>query len=178
MPALRRRPLRGGLPGLRAPPFQGGAQQPDLQSLHRHAFLRPELPLQGTAVQLVRLAVARSAGHAAQPLGDRAQQGRHGEMLLLHPAHQTGPQRGQERKSRHPRWRGDAGLRSDLPHRRPDLRQPDGPGKPGESTDQGSAGLSGDGVSQHQAGGDLSEESGTDRLGSRGEKSFAQRHNR
>ena len=61
LPAVRRRALRAGLPGLRDLPHRRGAQRAGLQPLRRHALLRQQLPLQGARLQLVRLhEVARS----------------------------------------------------------------------------------------------------------------------
>ena len=53
--ALRDRALRAGLPGRRLGPRQRGPERPGLQPLHRHALLRGQLPLQGAALQLLRL---------------------------------------------------------------------------------------------------------------------------
>ena len=53
LPAVRRRALRAGLPGLRLRAQRGGPQRPGLQPLHRHAVLLEQLPVQGAAVQLV-----------------------------------------------------------------------------------------------------------------------------
>jgi Pyruvate/2-oxoacid:ferredoxin oxidoreductase delta subunit len=82
---------------------------------------------------------------------------------------------GQKRKAGHPRRRGGAGLCTDLPDRRADLRQPYGSGQPGEQTDQGSAGLSGDGIPEHQAGGDLFKEGDANRLSSTHAAQYAYR---
>ena len=57
-----------------------------------------------------------------------------------------------------PRGRGHSGLRPDLPHGRPGLRQSDGQGQPGTPAVRGPARLPGHGVSQHQTGGDLPQE--------------------
>ena len=156
--ALRQRTLRVGLPGLCAPPLLGGAEQPDLQPLHRHALLLPELPLQGAALQLVHLRVAGAAEPAAEPRCDRAQQGRHGEMLVLHPAHQGGAHHRQERKPADPGRRGHTGLCPDLPDRGPGFRKPHGQGKPRAQALRRPAGLPGHGIPEHEAGGDIFEE--------------------
>ena len=52
-----------------------GPEQSDLQSLHRHALLLAELPLQSAPVQLVHLRLARAAELAAQSRCDRAAEG-------------------------------------------------------------------------------------------------------
>ena len=53
--ALRERAVRVRLPGRGDGPQRRGAQRHDLQPLRRHALLLEQLPLQGAAVQLLRL---------------------------------------------------------------------------------------------------------------------------
>ena len=53
--ALREGALRAGLSGRGFRPRRRRPQRPGLQPLHRHALLPGQLPLQGAAVQLVRL---------------------------------------------------------------------------------------------------------------------------
>ena len=80
---------------------------------------------------------------AAQPRGDRAQQGGDGEVLVLRPAHQGGAHDGQEREPADSRRRGHPGLRPDLPDGRAGLRQPHGPGQPRAPALRRPAGLPG-----------------------------------
>ena len=65
LPAVRPCAVRAGLPGLRFPSYARRTQRADLQSLHRHALLRKQLPLQGAAFQLVLSGMARAAESAA-----------------------------------------------------------------------------------------------------------------
>ena len=53
--ALRERPLRGRLPGRRHDAQRRGAERDDVQPLRRHAVLPEQLPLQGPALQLLRV---------------------------------------------------------------------------------------------------------------------------
>jgi ferredoxin len=55
LPALRTGAVRAGLPGGRDGPQLRGAERHGLQPLHRDAVLRQQLPVQGAAVQLLRL---------------------------------------------------------------------------------------------------------------------------
>ena len=48
-------PVRAGLPGRGLHPRRRRAERPSLQPLHRNALLPGQLPVQGTALQLVRL---------------------------------------------------------------------------------------------------------------------------
>ena len=59
--ALREGAVRDGLPGARHGAQPRGPQPDGLQPLHRHAHLLELLPLQGAALQLVRLHAARRA---------------------------------------------------------------------------------------------------------------------
>ena len=67
LPAVRERAVRNGMPGERHGAYPGRAQLDGLQPLHRHAVLREQLPVQGAAVQFLRL----------QPAPDHASESRH-----------------------------------------------------------------------------------------------------
>ena len=69
--ALRKRPVRAGVPGGGDRPQRGGSERDGLQPLRRHALLLEQLPLQSAAIQLFSL---RGLGHA-EPFW-RAQSGR------------------------------------------------------------------------------------------------------
>ena len=60
VPALRQRAVRDGLPGARHRAQLGRPQPAGLQPLRRHALLREQLPLQGAALQLVRVRAQRA----------------------------------------------------------------------------------------------------------------------
>ena len=67
--ALRAGPVRAGLPGERGRAQPRGAEPSGLQPLHRHALLLECLPVQGPALQLVRLQQARPrrTAHCRRP---------------------------------------------------------------------------------------------------------------
>ncbi len=67
LPALRERALRDGVPLQRHHAQRGRPQPADLQPLRRHPLLRQQLPVQGAALQLVRVLHApdERAVHAA-----------------------------------------------------------------------------------------------------------------
>ena len=96
LPALPRRPLRAGLPGLRQLSQPGRPERPGLQPLRRHPLLRQQLPLCRAGLQLLSITSGRNpldnqlipGRHRAQPRGD-------GEVHLLHPAHPPGQGGGQ-----------------------------------------------------------------------------------
>ncbi len=88
--ALRRRALRGGLPGGRHRAQSGRPERNGLQPLRGHPLLLQQLPLQGAALQFSSVF---GLGHAqpvwnAQSQRDRAQPRRDGKVLLLRAAHQ------------------------------------------------------------------------------------------
>ncbi len=130
--ALRDGALRAGLPRRRLHPRQRGPQRAGLQPLHRHPLLPGELPLQGAALQLLRLRrraglrQPRRAGRrrAQQPERHRARPRRHGEMHLLRPAHQRRPPRGGEGEPAAARRRRDDRLPERLPDPGHRLRRP------------------------------------------------------
>ena len=98
--ALREGAVRDGLPGPCHRAFAGRRQPDGLQPLHRHADLLELLPLQGAALQLVRLSQARRsrAGGARIPDVTRALARRDGEMHLLHAAHRGRARHGRQGK--------------------------------------------------------------------------------
>ncbi len=66
--AVRERPLRGGLPGGSHHAQRRRPEHDDLQPLRGHALLLEQLPLQGAAVQLLRLQLRHADGHVhAEP---------------------------------------------------------------------------------------------------------------
>ena len=129
--AMRARALRAGVPGRRIRARRRRPQRAGLQPLHRHALLPVELPLQGAALQLVRLCrrpgiqePRRQVGHrAAQSERHRARPRRDGEMHLLRPAHQRGAPHRREGRSRDPRRRSRHRLPGRLPDPRHQLRR-------------------------------------------------------
>ena len=130
--AVRRGSLRAGVPGLRHLPHAVGPERHDLQPLHRHPLLRQQLPLQGPALQLVRLPdreLAGADGPGPEPGRHRARPGRDGEVHLLHPAHPGGPPGRQVPGTRGEGGGGPDRLPADLPHRRDHLRQPQAGGE-------------------------------------------------
>ena len=62
VPALRERAVRNGLSGERDGAQRGRPQRDGLQPLHRHAVLREQLPVQGAALQFLRLQPAARSG--------------------------------------------------------------------------------------------------------------------
>ena len=83
VPALRERPLRARLPGLRHLPQRPGAQRTGIQQVHRDPVLPEQLPVSCAVLQLL---AARVAGVSAQPVepgryGEA--QGDHGKVYLL-----------------------------------------------------------------------------------------------
>ena len=106
VPALRKCALRNGLPGQCHGAQRRRPQSHGLQPLHWHAVLREQLPVEGPALQFLRLqpASARPAlprasgqeGHGRQPENVEKSEchGAHawgdGEVHLLHPAHRGG----------------------------------------------------------------------------------------
>ena len=119
--------MRAGVPGERRGAQPGGAEPPGLQPLHRHAVLLERLPVQGPAVQLVRLQqarprrtahadavrrgrhvarrepAARDAEDAEEPGRDGADARRDGEVHLLRAAASSAASTG--RRSPRPKWR-------------------------------------------------------------------------
>ena len=132
--ALRARALRAGLPGGCFRTRQRGAERPGLQPLRRHALLPIELPLQGAALQFLRICRRpgirkfrrRHRQSRIQSRRHRARPRRHGEMHLLRPAHQ--PRAAYRRKGRphHPRRRGGHRMPGGLPDTRDHVRQSGG----------------------------------------------------
>ena len=113
--ALREGAVRDGLPGPRHGAFAGRRQPDGLQPLHRHAHLLELLPLQGAALQLVRLPPFRRSRAGREKSGrHRALARRHGEVHLLHAAH-----RGRARAGRQGEPRRSAATRSSPPASRP-----------------------------------------------------------
>ncbi|MCZ7683128.1 MAG: hypothetical protein M5U28_31695 [Sandaracinaceae bacterium] len=102
LPALRGGALRERVPGQRDGAQPRGHQRDGLQPLHRHAVLHEQLPLQGAAVQLPRLArrPGRARAHAVQPERHGADARRDGEVHVLRAAHPGGA---------HPRAPGHGG---------------------------------------------------------------------
>jgi MoCo/4Fe-4S cofactor protein with predicted Tat translocation signal len=129
--ALRAGAVRDGLPGAcyRAQPRR---PQPDgLQPLHRDADLLELLPIQGAALQLVRLhhRCAATDRSAAQPRRHCARPRRHGKMHLLHPAHRGRDGAGRHREPRHPRRRSDDRMPAGVPCRSDHVRRSRRPAK-------------------------------------------------
>ena len=87
--------MRNGLPGACHRPQRGGAERAGLQPLRRHAVLRQQLPVQGAAVQLVRLP---SRGSTSEPClqseRHRPVARRDGEVHVLRAAHRGDKNRG------------------------------------------------------------------------------------
>ena len=95
LPALREGALRVRVPGQRHGAQPRRPQRDGLQPLRRHAVLLEQLPVQGAALQLVRLyehePTNRDCAAAAQPRRHRARARRDGEVHVLRAAH---PRRG------------------------------------------------------------------------------------
>src|SRR4029079_16309914 len=99
VPALRQRTVRAGVPGAGDGAQLRRHQPAGLQPLHRHALLREQLPLQGAAVQLVRVRAQRplrlpheqrARRDGAQPRRRGAIARRDGEVQPLRAAHPGG----------------------------------------------------------------------------------------
>ena len=161
LPALRCRPLRAGLPGVRRHAHRGGAERPDLQPLRRHPLLLEQLPLQGAPLQLVQYRMEGAAAVAAQPGSDGALPRGNGEMYFLRAAHPQGRVPGAPRRPAGAGWRNPAGLRAVLPGPGLHLRRPARPRLGDLAADsRRPAALSGAEGSEHQAGGLLPEKGG------------------
>ena len=100
--ALRERALRAGLPGGGHRAQRRGPQRHGLQPLRRHALLREQLPVQGAALQLLRLPRHRDADRSScmrNPDVTVRTPRRDGEVHLLRAAHQRGADRGQDARA-------------------------------------------------------------------------------
>ena len=146
--ALRECSLRVGLPGGGDHAQPGRHQHDDLQPLCRHSLLLEQLPVQGAAIQFLRLqprhaqrrvpaqlaprAGDRSDQDAEEPRRDGADAGRDGEVQLLHPADRERADRRQARgRPPAPRRRDQDRLPADLPRPGDRLWRPERPEEPG-----------------------------------------------
>ncbi len=142
--ALREGALRGRLPGRGHDAQRGRSQRDDLQPLRRDEVLLQQLPVQGAAVQLLRVQREPEAprdGAPREPRRDRPDARRHGEVHLLRAADQPGPDRrregepaGEGRRDRHrlPAGLPDGGAR---------LRRHQRSGREGDGAEEGAAQL-------------------------------------
>src|SRR5690606_35216036 len=131
LPALRTRTVRVRLPGQRDGALPGRAERDGLQPLHRHAVLLEQLPVQGPALQLVRLqrGDAGDRGAPEEPGRDRPCAGRHGEVHLLRAADPARTDRRGGRGAAGPAGRGPDRVPADVPDRGDRLRLAHRPGR-------------------------------------------------
>ena len=76
VPALRERPLRTGVSGVRHLPQRRGFERSGVQPLRWHSLLHQQLPLPGEDVQLL-------APQLARPIGQPAESGRYGSHSCI-----------------------------------------------------------------------------------------------
>src|SRR5262249_35358261 len=112
VPALRRRAVRAGLPGLRDLSQQRGAERTGLQPLRGDAVLRKQLPVLGAVLQLLCAAVAGDPRVATQPRRCGADGRRDGEVYVLRAADPAREGRRQAGGPAGEGWRSAASLRA------------------------------------------------------------------
>ena len=102
-PAVREGTVRASVSRGRNHAHPRGPERHGLQPLHRHPVLLEQLPVQGSALQLLQLSHGfEEAGEQGQedglqPGSDRSLPRRHGEVHVLRSAHPGGQDSGQER---------------------------------------------------------------------------------
>ena len=135
VPAVRQRPVRAGVPGVRGLSHGRRLERPGLQPVRGDAVLRQQLPVQGPLLQLVQLRrarrrmgeLARSAQHAAQPGRHGARKGRDGKVHLLRATHPRRAEPGPVGRPQRPGRGHHAVVRPGVPFGGDRVRRPAGP---------------------------------------------------
>src|SRR5262249_40564843 len=112
VPAVRRGPLRTGVPDLREPSHGGGPERAGLQPLHRHAVLRQRVSVQRPPLRFLQPAVAEAAERAAESRRVDPGSRRDGKVHLLRAADQRRRDPGESREARAEGRRTAAGVRA------------------------------------------------------------------